>query len=110
MISVLAFITTLPGRRDEVLNAYRANTVLVRSEYGCIEYVANVDPMRSEETPSALGQDSFVIVEKWENFACLQSHRTSPHMIAYAAKVKHLTATRVVHVLTSVDEEIALTQ
>ncbi len=29
MISVLAFITTLPGQREEVLEAYRANTVPV---------------------------------------------------------------------------------
>lgn len=106
MISVLAFITTLPGQREEVLEAYRANTVPVRSENGCIEYVANVDPTRSDQTPSALGPDSFVIIEKWDSFACLQSHWTSPHMISYAAKVKHLIAKRVVHVLASVDEEI----
>ncbi len=104
MISVLAFITTLPGHRDEVLEAYRANIAPVRSENGCIEYMANVDPVNSDETPSALGPDSFVIIEKWESFACLQSHRASPHMASYSTKVKTLIARRVVHVLTSADE------
>lgn len=104
MISVLAFITTLPGLRDQVLNAYHANTVSVRSETGCIEYMANLDPANLAETPTALGPDSFVIIEKWDNFACLQAHRTSPHMVAYAAKVKHLIATRLVHVVVSADD------
>ncbi|MGU7778586.1 putative quinol monooxygenase [Burkholderia sp. PU8-34] len=103
MIYVLAFITTLPGHRDEVLAAYRTNTTPVRAENGCIEYVAAFDPANIDETPVALGPDSFVIVEKWDDFSCLQAHRVSPHMVEYGAKVKHLIAKRVVHVLSPVD-------
>ena len=103
MIYVLAFITTLPGRRDEVLAAYRANTVPVRAENGCIEYTAVFDPVNVEETPVPLGQDSFVVVEKWDDYWQFQAHLASPHVGEYGAKVKHLIATRVIHVLSPVD-------
>lgn len=103
MIYVLAFITTLPGHRDEVLDAYRSNTSAVRAENGCIEYSAAFDPVNEDQTPVALGPDSFVIIEKWDDFRCLQDHRVSPHMKAYGARVKDLIVKRVVHVLDPVD-------
>lgn len=102
MIHVLAFITTTPGNREEVLAAYRANTAAVRAEPGCLLYVAGVDPASIDETPVAMGPDSFVILEQWDDFSCLQAHRVTPHMIAYAAKVKHLIAERLVHVVAPV--------
>ena len=103
MIYVLAFITTLPGHRDEVLTAYRANTVPVRAEIGCIEYSAVFDPVNVEETPVVLGQDSFVVVEKWDDYSRFQAHLASPHVGAYGAKVKDLIVKRVIHVLSPVD-------
>ena len=103
MIYVLAFITTLPGHRDEVLAAYRVNTVPVRAENGCIEYTAVSDPVHGEETPVPLGQDSFVVVEKWGDYSQFQAHLASPHVGEYSAKIKHLIAKRVLHVLSPVD-------
>jgi quinol monooxygenase YgiN len=94
MIYVLAFITTLPGRRD---------TVPVRAENGCIEYAAVFDPANVEETPAPLGQDSLVVVEKWDDYSRFQAHLASPHVGEYSAKVKHLIAKRVIHVLSPVD-------
>ncbi|MBX9593618.1 MAG: antibiotic biosynthesis monooxygenase, partial [Roseomonas sp.] len=38
MIHVLAIITTKPGMRDAVLEAFRANRPAVHAEDGCIEY------------------------------------------------------------------------
>ena len=38
MIHVLAIITAKPGKRDEVLAAFRANMPAVHAEQGCIEY------------------------------------------------------------------------
>ena len=96
-------ITTTPGNRDEVLAAYRGNTNAVRAEHGCIEYSAGLDPLIPEETPNLLGADTFVIVEKWDSFESLQAHRVSPHMQAYAAKVKHMIAARFVNVLAPVE-------
>jgi quinol monooxygenase YgiN len=44
-----------------------------------------------------------VVVEKWETADALKAHAASPHMAAYAAKVKDMIATRVIHVLTPAD-------
>lgn len=43
MIHVIAIITTHPGQRDKVLQAFRANVPAVRAETGCIEYAGAVD-------------------------------------------------------------------
>jgi quinol monooxygenase YgiN len=43
MIRVVAVIPTKPGRRDELLSAFRANLPAVRAEKGCIEYAGHVD-------------------------------------------------------------------
>ena len=43
MINVLAIITTKPGKRDEVLAAFRANMPTVHAEQGCIEYGPVID-------------------------------------------------------------------
>jgi quinol monooxygenase YgiN len=96
MIHVLAIITAKPGQRDTVLTAFRANVPAVLAEAGCIEYGAAVDVAGASP---AFGPDSFVVVEKWESLAALKAHAASPHMAAYAAKVKDLIASRAVHVL-----------
>ena len=43
MIHVVAIITTNPGQRETVLQAFRANVPAVHAEDGCIEYGATVD-------------------------------------------------------------------
>ena len=43
MIRVVAVITANPGRRDELLAAFRANVPNVHAEKGCIEYAGHVD-------------------------------------------------------------------
>ena len=50
------------------------------------------------QTP--IGPDAFMVVEKWESLDALKAHAASPHMAAYAAKVKDMLATRVIHILT----------
>ena len=96
MINVLAFITTKPGQRAAVLEIFKANTPAVLAEAGCIEYGATIDIAGADP---AFGADSFVVIEKWASLAALKAHAASPHMAAYAAKVKDLIATRAVHVL-----------
>lgn len=100
MIHVLAFITTKPGQRDAVLAAFNANVPAVRAEAGCIEYGATVDADGAGSIQTALGPDSFVVVEKWESMDALEAHAASAHMAAYAAKVKDSLAGRVIHVLS----------
>jgi len=43
MIHVIAVITAKPGKRAEILAAFRANVPAVRAEKGCIEYGAAID-------------------------------------------------------------------
>ena len=41
-----------------------------------------------------------MVIEKWQTKEDLKAHAAAPHMAAYAAKVKDLLASRVIHVLT----------
>ena len=100
MIHVLAFITAKPGMRDKILEAFRANMPAVHAEQGCIEYGPAIDAEGAGAIQTALGTDSFVVVEKWESMDALKAHGASPHMAAYAGKVREMIAKRVIHVLS----------
>ena len=102
MIHVLAFATTLPGKRNEVLEAFQANVPAVQAEDGCIEYGATTDAEEVGPFQSQLGADTFVVVEKWASVGALEAHALAPHMAAYGAKTKGLLASRVIHVLAPV--------
>ena len=97
MIHVLAIITTQPGKRAEVLEAFHANVPAVHAEAGCIEYGPAVDAPGMGD--AQFGPDSFVVIEKWESPAALRAHAKSAHMAEYAAKTKDLIASRAIHVL-----------
>ncbi len=99
MIHVLAVITAKPGKRAEVLKAFNANVPAVRAEKGCIEYGAAVDAEGAPSLQAKYGPDTFVVVEKWESLDALRAHAQAPHMAAYAARVKDLLASRVIHIL-----------
>jgi quinol monooxygenase YgiN len=102
MIHVVAVITAKPGQRDRILEAFRANRPAVLAEQGCIEYNATVDAAGMPPSRGSFGADTFVVIEKWETLAALQSHAAAPHMAAYGAKVKDWTENRVIHVLEPV--------
>ena len=99
MIHVLAIITTQPGQRAAVLDAFRANMPAVHAEDGCIEYGPAVDADGAGAIQTAMGADTFVVIEKWASMAALEAHAKAPHMAAYAARVKPMLASRVIHVL-----------
>ena len=98
MIHVLAIITAKPGKRADVLAVFRANMPAVHAEKGCIEYGPVVDA-EGFKIATAMGPDTFVVIEKWATADDLKAHGAAPHMAAYAAKVKDLLATRVIHVM-----------
>ncbi len=100
MIHVLAVITAKPGKRQEVLNHFRANVPAVRAEKGCIEYGAAVDADGALSVQTKSGPETFVVIEKWESPEALKAHAAAPHMAAYAAKTKDMIASRVIHVLS----------
>lgn len=99
MIHVVAVITTNPGQRETVLQAFRANVPAVHAEDGCIEYGATVDA-DAGQFQTKFGPDTFVVVEKWASLDALKAHAASPHMAAYAAKTKPMIAKRIIHVLS----------
>lgn len=99
-IHVLAIITAKMGMRDKILEAFRANVPAVRAEKGCIEYGATIDSDGVGSLQTKFGEDTFVVVEKWESLNALKAHAAAPHMAAYAAKTKDMIASRVVHVLS----------
>jgi quinol monooxygenase YgiN len=100
MIHVVAIITAKPGMRENVLEIARANIPAVRAEDGCIEYSLAIDAEGMGGFQTRFGPDTFVFVEKWRDAAALKAHAAAPHMAAYAAKVKDLLASRVIHVLS----------
>lgn len=102
MVHVLAIITTKPGMRTQVLEAFQANVPAVHAEDGCIEYGATIDVADAGPIQTKLGDDTFVVVEKWASLDALKAHAAAPHMAAYGAKVKDMLASRVVHVLSPV--------
>ncbi len=101
MIHVVAIITAKPGQRDAILDAFRANVPAVHAEQGCIEYGPVIDAPGMGASQAKIGDDTFMVIEKWESAEALAAHAQSPHMAAYAAKVKDLTAARAVHILTA---------
>ena len=100
-VNVLAFITAKPGMRAQVLDAFQANVPAVHAEDGCIEYFAAVDTADAGPIQAAVGDDTFVVIEKWQSMDHLKAHATSDHMKAYGAKVKDMLAGRVIHVLSA---------
>ena len=99
-VHVLAIITAKTGMRDRVLEAFRANVPTVRAEAGCIEYGATIDAEGVGGLQTKFGDDTFVVVEKWESLDALKTHAAAPHMATYAAKTKDMLASRVIHVLS----------
>ncbi|MEJ0019851.1 MAG: putative quinol monooxygenase [Acetobacteraceae bacterium] len=96
MIHVIAIITAKPGMRDAILTEFRANMPAVHAEQGCIEYGPAID---TESSPAKYGDDTFLVIEKWESPDALKAHAASPHMAAYGAKTREMVASRVIHVL-----------
>lgn len=86
MIHVIAAITTAPGKREDLIAAFRDLIPLVRAEQGCIEYGTAVDLETSIGPQEPLRPDTLVVVEKWESLAALEAHLAIDHMIAHREK------------------------
>jgi quinol monooxygenase YgiN len=102
MIHVIAVITAKPGKREDILQAFRANVPAVRAERGCIEYGAAIDAENALSIQTRWGPDTFLVIEKWESMDALRAHAAAPHMAAYGAKTRELIASRVIHILSPV--------
>lgn len=100
MIHVIAIITAHPGHRDALLTAFHANMPAVHAEAGCVEYEPATDTADAGAMQAKLGDDTFVVIEKWADLDALKAHAGSAHMAAYAARTKQLIAKRTIHVLS----------
>ena len=98
MIKVVAVITALPGRREEVLALLRANMPNVHAEAGCIDYQPFVDAEGFGAFQAPVGPDALVVLETWESAEALKAHAVAPHMAAYGKASKPLIAERKIHV------------
>ena len=103
-IHVMAVITARTGMREKILEAFHQNSPNVHEEQGCFEYIATVDANDAGALQTKFGDDTFVVVEKWENLSALKDHATSPHMVAYAQKTTDLIESRIIHVLSPITE------
>jgi len=99
MIHVVAILTAKPGKRDEVLKAFRANVPNVQAEPRCIEYGAAIDLEPGPSFQAKFGADTFVVIEKYKDLEALKAHAASPHMKAYGEKTRDLLADRKVYIL-----------
>lgn len=100
MVHVIAIIKTKPGKRAEVLELFNANVPAVLAEDGCIAYEATIDTENAGPIQTPFGEDTFVVVEKWESMSALGAHARSAHMKAYAESTKDMLADRTIHVLS----------
>jgi quinol monooxygenase YgiN len=100
MLHVIAIITAKPGQREKILAAFRTNMPAVLAEDGCIEYGPATDAEGLGSFQTKFGPDTFVLMEKWRDAQALKAHAAAPHMAAYAAEVKDMIASRVIHVLS----------
>jgi quinol monooxygenase YgiN len=92
MIHVIASISTAPGRRNEVLNLFRALVPQVLAEAGCIEYGTAVDLENAIDGQPAARPDMVTVIEKWQDPAALRAHLAAPHMQQFRNNVKDLVA------------------
>ena len=100
VVHVVAIITTKPGKRGDVLEAFQANIPNVHAEDGCIEYGPTIDTEGVGGIQTEIGPNSFIVIEKWESLDHLKAHAAAPHMVEYAAKVKAMLESRIIHVLS----------
>ena len=99
-VHVVAVITAKPDKRAEVLEAFHANIPNVHAEDGCIEYGPTIDAEGVGGIQTEIGPNSFIVIEKWKSLDHLKAHAAAPHMAEYAAKVKDMLESRVIHVLS----------
>ena len=88
MIHVLATIELAPGTREAFLTEFRKVTKLVRKEPGCTEYGAAIDEPTSLAVQELAGDDTVIVVEKWDSLDALLGHLKAPHMVEYRLRVQ----------------------
>lgn len=77
---VVATIRTKPGRREDVLAAFRRHTPAVHAEPGCLLYAVHA------------GDDRVTVIENWADQASLDAHSAGPALAALGAEIAEALA------------------
>ena len=85
MIVLVAMITTLDGKGDEVEQEFKKLVPKVLSDPGAITYIVH----RSTDDPSR-----FFVYEKYEDMEALKYHSSTPHFQAFSRATASLLAGR----------------
>ena len=103
MINVIASIRVRPGKRDNLIDKFKANVPKVRAENGCIDYYPTVDiDAGMSYPPQDLDEDTVTVIEKWETLDSLEAHTKAAHMMSYREAVKDLVESVTIKVLREV--------
>ncbi len=76
-LTVIAHITTDPGRTEEFIEVFSGNVMNVHEEPGCLHYTLH----RNQAGPEKL-----VVFERWASAEALEEHLSAPHMGAMRQK------------------------
>jgi quinol monooxygenase YgiN len=99
MINVIASIYIKEDKVEEFIEIFKSNVPVVLQEKGCVEYIPTID-FPTNLPPQALNKNVVTIIEKWSSFEDLQSHLSTPHMLAYKEMVKDLVVKMSLKILT----------
>ena len=99
MISVIAEIEVVEGKRDAFLDEFRKIVPLVRAEVGCIEYGPTLDAETDITVQIPHRPNVVTVVEKWETVETLKAHLSAPHMVEYRPRVKDMVCGTTLRIL-----------
>lgn len=102
MLSVIAEIEVVDGKRDEFLEEFRKVVPLVLAEDGCVEYGPTIDAETDIPAQIPRRRNIVTVVEKWESLEQLKAHLVAPHMTEYRGRVKELVVGSVLRILDAV--------
>lgn len=100
MVHVFAIYQAHPGMRPKVFEFLRANTPAVRDEPGCLDYFASVDALDAPGLQAPMGDDGFIVYERWADMDAFRAHAQAPHVATYRDNTRALIASRTVHVMS----------
>jgi quinol monooxygenase YgiN len=99
MISVIAEIEVVDGKRDAFLAEFHRLVPDVRAEVGCIEYGPTCDAVTDISAQIPHRENIVTVVEKWESVETLKAHLVAPHMVAYRPRVKDIVVGTTLRIL-----------
>ncbi len=99
MLSVIAEIEVVDGKRDDFIAEFHKVVPLVLAEAGCVEYGPTVDAATDIPAQIPRRDNIVTIVEKWESLDHLKAHLVAPHMTEYRGRVKEFVVGSVLRIL-----------